>query len=74
MAQHQDLLAGDLTRRLELPVEYQVEGDRVLALAKKELARGKPPLAAGRGEPSDLVVVEADEDRGAAEAVGHRAA
>ena len=42
---------------------------RALALVEEELALGEPTLAARSGEPLDLVVAEAGEDRDVAQAV-----
>ncbi len=53
-----DLLAGDLPRGLQLPVEYDVEGARALALVEEKLAGSEAALASGLGEPNDPLVTE----------------
>ncbi len=56
---HQDLLAGDLPRRLQLPVEHDVEGGRAVALAEEELAGSEGRrCASGLGEPVRSVVAD----------------
>ena len=73
VAHEQDLLAGDLARRLELALEDDVERARPIALAEQELPLLQAPLAPGAGEPDELLVVKRAEDLDLAQAVGgHR--
>src|SRR5207244_6904261 len=60
---------------LQLSLEHDVERARALALVEEQLARCEPPLAPGPGEPRQLRVAEARQDRDVSQALdGHRAA
>src|SRR4029079_17188376 len=69
VAHEQDLLAGDLARRLELALEDDVELGRALALMEEELPGRDAALAAGRDDPHEIVLGEALEHRDVAQTV-----
>ncbi len=69
VAHEQDLLAGDLARRLELALEDDVEQRRALALVEEELPGRHPALTAGRDDPLEVIVGQALEHRHVAQTV-----